>query len=336
VTEHSLLPVDYFASLDDLVNIEFKAKRALLGGTRLRFDAARAAAGEPMTLQAARILAGLPTGSSVFLTTGAGNPTTLPLGETDGPSGAAFLARVLHARGHRILLASDPAFLPAIVASFQAVGLVTAAAGPGTQVSVFEWPLGPEAGHSAVEMLLAKEPNLAAGIFIEKPGPNAQGVFHTSGGKPKDPRSVAHVHLLAEALTARQRVTIGIGDGGNEVGFGRVGRALEAALPLARDCGCGCGGGVVNATPVDALVAASTSNWGAYGVAVALALITGERDGLPPMAAVRSSVEASVLAGANDGYSGENVSTVDGTTLEASEAVYRLCLEVLDQAEALA
>lgn len=334
--QDSTLPLDFYGSLDNLINIEFKAKRALLGGTRLRFDAALAAAGEPMTLQAARLLAGLPRGSSVFVTTGAGNPMTLPQGETDGPSGAAFLARVLHARGHRIVVASDPAFLPGVVGSFDAVGLTTNAEGYGERMQVQEWPLGAQAGRSATEMLLARHPDLSAGIFIEKPGPNAKGVFHTSSGKSKDPESVAHLHVLAEALTARKRVTIGIGDGGNEVGFGRVGRVLEATLALARDCGCGCGGGVVNATWVDALVSASTSNWGAYGVAVALALITQESDALPPIAAVRTTVEASVRAGANDGYSGENVSTVDGTSLEASEAIYELCLEVLHQAKALA
>ena len=334
--QHAPLPADFFASLDQLVNIEFKARRERLGGTRVRFEAALAAAGEPMTLQAARLLASLPRGSSVFLTTGAGNARTLPLGETDGPSGAAFLARVLHARGHRIVVASDPAFLPGVVASFDAIGLATDAQGHGDRMQAFAWPLGAQAGRDATERLLAAAPDLSAGIFIEKPGPNDRGVFHTSGGKAKDPASVAHLHLLAEALAARQRVTIGIGDGGNEIGFGRVGRSLEATLALARDCGCGCGGGIVDATPVDALISASTSNWGAYGLAVALALVTQESDALPPPGAVRATVEASVRAGANDGYSGENVSTVDGTSLESSEAVYGLCLEVLRQAEALA
>ncbi|MGB3069216.1 MAG: glutamate cyclase domain-containing protein [Ottowia sp.] len=329
------LPADFFASIDHLVNIEFKAKRALLGGTRFRFEAALAAAGEPMTLKAARLLADLPPGSGVFVTTGAGNPITLPKGETDGPSGAAILARALHSRGHHIVVASDPAFLPGVVASFDAVGLTTDANGHGDRMRVQEWPLGRAAGQRATELLLARYPDLSAGIFIEKPGPNSRGVFHTSSGKAKDSESVAHLHVLAEALAASKRMTIGVGDGGNEVGFGCVGRALETTLALARDCGCGCGAGVVNDTRVDALVSASTSNWGAYGIAVALAMLTQAKDLLPPMEAIRSTVEASMHAGANDGYSGENVSTVDGTSLEASEAVYGLCLEVLRQAEAL-
>lgn len=326
------LPHALFESLDDLVNIEFKARRALLGGTRLRYEAARQAAGEPMTLQAARLLAELPPRATVFMTTGAGNPLTLPQGETDGPSGAAFLAHILHERGHPIVLLSDAAFLPGIVAAFEAVGLPVAPGLAGDGIRVEPFPLGAGAGERAVEELLSQRRDAAAGIFIEKPGPNDRGVFHTSGGKPKDPDSVAHLHLLAEALMTQGRAAIGIGDGGNEVGFGRVGRMLEDSLALARNCGCGCGGGIVNATSVDCLVAASTSNWGAYGVAVALALLSGDSGALPPVEAVRASVEASVRAGANDGYSGLNVSTVDGTALEASEAIYGLCLEVVRQA----
>jgi hypothetical protein len=106
------------------------------------------------------------------------------------------------------------------------------------------FPLGAENGKLKVDELLAEYPDAVAGLFIEKPGPNDRGVFHTSSGKATASDGVAHLHLLAEALTASDRVTIGIGDGGNEVGFGTIGRALEASLPLARSCGCGCGGGI--------------------------------------------------------------------------------------------
>jgi hypothetical protein len=71
-------------------------------------------------------------------------------------------------------------------------------------------------------------------------------------------------------------------------------------------------------------------------VAVAFALLSGQCRELPAHELIRASVEASVRAGANDGYSGENVSTVDGTSLEASEAIYTLCLEVACQARTLA
>ena len=87
------IPEAIYQSLDDVVNIEFKAKRHMLGGTRIRYDAARKMAGEPLSQCAARLLDGLLVSGTVFMTTGAGNPVFLPKGETDGPSGTAFLAR---------------------------------------------------------------------------------------------------------------------------------------------------------------------------------------------------------------------------------------------------
>ena len=121
------------------------------------------------------------------------------------------------ARGLRVVLLADPEFLPGIVASFEALGLA------GDRLHVEPFPLGAAAGQSKTADLMLAWPNAVAGIFIEKPGPNIYGVFHTSAGNPNAPETVSHLHLLAEALTIAGHVTIGIGDGGNEIGFGQPG-----------------------------------------------------------------------------------------------------------------
>lgn len=324
------LPIEYFESLDDLINVEFKAKRPLLGGTRLRYEVVRKAMGMPMTLKAARLLAEIESHTTIFMTTGAGNPNTLPKGETDGPPGTAVLAKLLRSRGHRIVVLSDEAFMPGIIGSFDALGMME-----DDQLQFEAFPLGAEAGYRKTCQLMIRNPNASAGIFIEKPGPNEHGVFHTSAGKPKDPESVAHLHLLAEALTKNGRITIGIGDGGNEIGFGSAGKELANVLPQARECGCPCGGGIQNATKVDSLISASTSNWGAYGAAAALAMLVEDSDeasALPDISTVIPSIDGSVKGGANDGYSGLNVPTVDGTSPESSVYIYGLCVEIMDQA----
>lgn len=329
------IPEPLFQSLDDLVNVEFKSKPAMLGGTRLRYDAVRGVAGAPLCLRAAEALARLAPGRPVYVTTGAGNPLTLPRGETDGPPGAAVLARYLADLGHPILLLADAAFLPGIVAAFNAYGFGIGADGAGQGIRCEAFPLGAQAGQAKVRDLTARHPDAAGGVFIEKPGPNRAGVFHNSAGKPKDPDTVAHLHLLAEALNDAGAVTLGIGDGGNEIGFGYAEAAVKAALPVARDCGCPCGGGIANATRVDAFVAAATSNWGAYGTLAALAMLQGRGAHLPAAGLVARSVEASVAAGAHDGYSGQPQPTVDGTELEANTAIYRLCLSLVHHAEQL-
>src|SRR5690606_19913872 len=102
---------------------------------------------------------------------------------------------------------SDPAFLPGITASFQALGFATDGGDRGLPINIEEFPLGAIDGQAKVEKLLEDYSDAVAGVFIEKPGPNEQGVFHTSSGKAKDSQSVAHLHLLAEALNASDCVT---------------------------------------------------------------------------------------------------------------------------------
>jgi len=51
----------------------------------------------PVTMAAAKgLITNLKAGDTVFVMTGASVQPTLPYGESDGPPGAAMLARILH------------------------------------------------------------------------------------------------------------------------------------------------------------------------------------------------------------------------------------------------
>ena len=157
-------------------------------------------------------------------------------------------------------------------------------------------------------------------------------LLHNSSGKPKDSDWVAHAHLLAEAARERQILTVGVGDGGNEIGFGRIREQLADIHPRGRDCGCPCHGGLLDDTRVDYLLPASVSNWGGYAIAAAILLATGRPALMPPWDDVERSIAAPIASGAFDGYSGLAVPTVDGTSPMANHAVYQLMLEVLRMA----
>ena len=66
-------------------------------------------------------------------------------------------------------------------------------------------------------------------------------------------------------------MTGAVGDGGNEIGFGLIRRELADEHPYAKECGCPCGYGIIDATVVDFLFPAAVSNWGGYAIAVAVA-----------------------------------------------------------------
>jgi hypothetical protein len=324
----------YYDYLDRIANLELKNKPAQQGGTALRYRVAREQqGGTPLCEQIARALLPVRAGSTAILVTGTGNPTWLPQGETDGPSGVAVLARVFAALGVRSCVLSEERFLPGIAASVQAGGtplLPEASWRQRTNAAlVLPFPTGKQAAGPFIQDLLDRLPEVAAGFFIEKPGPNAKGVFHNSSGKPKDHDWVAHAHLLADALRTRGVLTVGVGDGGNEIGFGRIREQLAGVHPYGRDCGCPCHGGLLDATTVDLLLPASVSNWGSYAIAGAIALASGRPALLPDWADVRRSIAAPIPHGAFDGYSGLAVDTVDGTSRAANEAIYRLMGEVL-------
>ena len=86
-------------------------------------------------------------------------------------------------------------------------------------------------------------------------------------------RALALGWLVGPHLRAAGAPIIGIGDGGNELGCSVIRDTVVEIVPGAATCRCGCGGSVVPAAEVDALVIAAISNWGAYGIEACLAAL---------------------------------------------------------------
>lgn len=73
---------------------------------------------------------------------------------------------------------------------------------------------------------------------------------------------MGHLYLLADAARERGVLTIGIGDGGNEVGFGEVRDSVAKAHPFGARSHGDFPSGLITVTATDVVVAASVSNWG--------------------------------------------------------------------------
>ena len=332
--ERREISLAFYEYLDHLASTELKAQSPLQGATQMRYDAARREQGglALSRIAADRILQALKPGAVVLLSTGTGNSVWLPRGETDGPSGIAVLARLFTSLQQRVCVLSEKHYLPGIVAAVEAAGVPALEESSWRQrpfgMLTVEFPLGRNAAESFVDPFLDRTPEAAVALFVEKPGPNVEGVFHNSSGKPKPPESLGHLNWLAERCRARGIVTGAVGDGGNEIGFGLVQRELTATHPFGKDCGCPCGHGIIDATTVDFLFPAAVSNWGGYAIAAAVAMSLKTASVLPDVSEVEETIRAPLAHGAFDGYSGLSVPTVDGTSLDANRAVYQLMLEV--------
>ena len=101
-------------------------------------------------------------------------------------------------------------------------------------------------------------------------------------------------------------VTVGIGDGGNEIGMGNLIRHIPLVETLPDE---------PTATRVNKLIIASVSNWGGYGLIAALSLLS-KRNLLPTAEEEEEVIRRMVDLGAVDGISTQRVYAVDGFPLE--------------------
>ncbi|MCW5745174.1 MAG: DUF4392 domain-containing protein [Alphaproteobacteria bacterium] len=182
-----------------------------------------------------------------------------PMAETDGPVGAAHLAHGFSRSGWPVRLATDTPCAGALAAAVRGAGLT-----PGPAIAL------DEVGAGGVATLAAtwRQAGVTHVIAIERCGRAADGRSYTMRGIDVAASAV----LLDDLFTGGPWVRIAIGDGGNEVGMGLLPRALIAAsVPNGEKIAC--------VTPADHLLVCGVSNWGAYALLAALALL------LPEMAA---------------------------------------------------
>ncbi len=211
--------------------------------------------------------------------------------ETDGPPGAVVLGRVLRRLGKAVAYTVDPPVQPILEVALKVLG---------EPVEIHPFPLGPDEAPGAARALLARlRPTHL--IAVERPGRAADGEYYSARRQVVTP----HNGRLDELFLQRRRlVTLGIGDGGNEIGMGAIRRRAAQAL----------GDDTVSVVPAHHLVVAGVSNWGAYGLSAYLSLLTGRFLGHTSEEEERV-LRAMVEAGAVDGITGEAAPTVDGLPL---------------------
>jgi len=162
---------------------------------------------------------------------------------------------------------------------------------------------------------LIDDANPAAVIAVEKAGRNPKGVYHTARGSDISASTSKDDYLVDEARD-RKLLTIGIGDLGNEIGFGKIiSTVREVSGPEYAKCNCPCGGGAACAVETDVLVVASISNWGAYGTVGCLSGLLDNPYVLHDAYTQQRMIEACVGAGAIDGITITPTLSDDGVPL---------------------
>ena len=218
--------------------------------------------------------------------------------ETDGPPGAFAIGYALRSLGNSVIYAAD-----APVAEMMSSWLARA----GDLSPVIEFPISDDADVNAqfADAVIA-EHSPALLISIERCAPDAGGVYRNMRGRDISPQTARIDRLFGRGIPS-----IGIGDGGNEIGMGNLAATIAAAAQLPDHPA---------ATLCDRLIAASTSNWGGYGLTAALSL-SAQRNLLPDVDADAACIRYLVDAGAVSGVSGAPDYLVDEFTLDENAAV---------------
>jgi hypothetical protein len=295
------------------------------------YEVCRAHHEGPLSMAAAAALKERVTpGSTVFIATGAGVSPKLPLGETDGPVGAAALAAaIVKGLGAKVVFVTEDAHMAPVKAAVDLMNAKLAAwaeekAGRSVELITIEsFPIGMNRGQTrSRELIESYRPS--AVVFVERDGPNVEGQFHGVRGDCRDPLTVGYVYLLAYHAAEAEILTVGIGDGGNEVGFGAVREAIRDVLPLRGRSLAGHESGVVTVVATDVTVSAAVSNWGACAVGAALAVLVGSEEMLHDADTEHELIAVTVAAGARDGATSKQAMVVDGISLDGHLAFVNL------------
>ncbi len=324
---------DIGESIDRLITTDVCAPYILRGSIVPVYEAARNLVGKPLTLAAAEELKKVCTKDSlVVISSGFVLLPYLPYGESDGPVGAVALARAINkAFGSKILLLTEKVCVPSLKAICAGAGILPldsdVAREVPSSITISEFPInGDEAAQKAAEIF--KTLNPVAMITVEKAGRNSKGVYHTSPGGDMS-ASTAKVDILFDMLRENNRLTIGIGDYGNEIGLGSVIEAVKKIAPTAICCKCPCGGGIATMVEAKVPVVAAISNWGANGIIAALAMLLNDFTVLHDSDTEYRMIEQCCLSGACDGVTVKPSFSVDGITIEGHVAMNRLLHEVI-------
>lgn len=285
------------------MTLSFRPLGLSRGAIARLYELARAG-GDPLSYRIARDILDRP-GIHVGLLSGAVVPKFLPKGENDGPLGAMVLAHVLHGLGYRVSLLAEPELADMFRALFDLYG---------ETFPVVDLDKDDPVGHAGTAS------DLDALISIEKLGSNRQGVMHGATGTSRDGMR-AHVDGLVDRMNKNGQLTIGIGDGGNEIGFGRIFDETRNLVDHGKKCLCPCGDGIVTVTATTHLFPVGVSNWGAYAVAGALCGLAGRLDLLHTADRERELLSLATSVDCRDGYSGSARDWLDGVPASTSAAI---------------
>ena len=236
----------------------------------------------------------------IFITTGfyvAGHA------ETDGPPGALILCLILKKLGYIPIILTDK-YCQNFFEKYD------------IKIIYMDIKMENENKKDFIERTI-KEYNPKGMISIERCGLNTENKYANMRNISID-EYTAEIDLFF--LNYYKKIpTIGIGDGGNEIGMGNLEDIIKNNLEL-----------IPCKIKVDKLIISSVSNWGGYGLAAYLCLLTKNKEFFESVEeTVKNYIKYIVSIGSVDGVTHDNKEKVDGNDIEIELNIIRSLLKVI-------
>jgi hypothetical protein len=228
--------------------------------------------------------------------------------ETDGPPGTIVLADALSKSGKTVTILSDKH-----AEKIMAAGL--AAAGCTAELHTFS-------RNDLIEPADIIRADTTHCVALERPGLAADGIHHNFRGLSISDHTARLDDVFIEC-SSYDVITVGIGDGGNELGMGNVSEAVDKSLDPYRAYSC--------KIPSDYCICAGVSNWAGYALAALISTLAGKIL-MPGFPVFSSIIDVIVAAGAVDGVTGKPQATVDSLPRDWEDSMYKQMYNIASQA----
>ncbi|MBI2846421.1 MAG: DUF4392 domain-containing protein [Chloroflexi bacterium] len=209
--------------------------------------------------------------------------------ETDGPPGAIAMGKALRSLGYNVHYVTDK----------YSASLLKATATSGEHL--VEFPISDHESSQKFAKDLINKVRPTVLISIERCGFSKNKAYLNMRNL-----DISEFTAKIDYLFTNQKKTVGVGDGGNEIGMGNLAQFIPQVGTLVPDPAV---------TPVTKLVIASVSNWGAYGLVAALSLLA-KKNLLISVDEEKQLIRKIVDLGAVDGISAQRKYAVDAFELE--------------------
>lgn len=224
--------------------------------------------------------------------------------ETDGPLGAVAIARALKSLGKEAYIITDRYGQKVMEAALRQAQI---------DVAVETVSLN-EGGVGLFDKIRIKKDSSACLVSIERVGRARDGRYYNMLGEDISGYTAPIDEIFIESTKNHPNITtIGIGDGGNEIGMGNIIEEVVKFIPRGET--------IASIVKSDFLITTGVSNWGGYAIAFGLyALQSQSITMLPDWEKEYGLLKSIVAAGAVDG-SGESKLAVDGLDFDIHKRI---------------